>query len=1234
MDVDEGGPPEGSSFETTTRFMPNAVVIPGALHICSNLCKDVSSKLAHWDVFLKELALFESLLCHRDRRERFLSTCVPATAEERTLFKSFSGSLYEKRWGAVVSFLRKFVPLIGALKKFWNHDKYVEGYQQRANAGGEADDGVGASFVAADLTRALFSNMFNVYVSMVLSLFNIVENLASWFEGCQCHEQQLQQHGNKIKRASKKETSESGPYAFCPMKGKRAPELAAGALGETFETLLSSRKASLLRKMSEQQLSQENEALVLQDFDAGKNYIQLGLQVKLDFWTKFPWRLAALGHRDTDVARAAAVDMLEKSIGLGLGVPDPDLVHHPTTVKFLAPASPLRPLLEAFAEGQPMSDALRIEAAKLSFMPVVERSIESKHSLISRRVQKQWRSGRIVSLTLRVPDIKAEVAADASFLQDLTKAFALTRDPVGAAKQLGIHEHPELMKACFDNTHKASRVGIVNRIVYRCDLESKFETHSAARVQHDQTTRKRARLADQAMQQIVAPPEPGRQPRGRPAPEACYESVLRLAIQDHFARTASSATSSRVYSLDLAPDKNGCLPSLQPLDSVLEGKMVSGACSRGELPALLPDVAEYTSPHEAMRFQDCQVVHFQVIHASPNQMHTVPLARGAGKRLSKGEIAVSVHSFRHHGVGNRRITLEPVAQGKTCVAILSDVAAGDLGVLQETFTQFDLGPLVYNVKGFAPRACQTCCEAITELVRQGAFPDSDVHCRVTLDAGCPPQQWVELEAAGLVHGVLQDDGAVKSFVLTPSAVEALEVVVELVEPRLVCEPRSDLPLEDCTTYELIRKLECAGWSWARLPSNSAKRKALRHSADSEKIWYSAGGLPHPLYLQCLLEAERLGALGVVSIPHCSPKPAATYRQLLQGRCVDMPLARPRLMLQGDVDLGEAEDLPCLQDEAAAGEEANDPETMLEPERDAGIQTRDEQILELLQLFDDSEPEMEVESPAAAAPVAHDPELVDEPVVPSPSAGGVAMASSSAMVPAIRAPAEASGSGARADDAERKPAVRRLVQPGVVSSWGCFRISSLVPKPNTRAYGALEAVCPFHRKNSKTECKKYVAHKSNDQASKDLDYKALMHWCSQAQSVNRQKHHVGMQLLSRERVAEIPMEVLEARRIEQGPSQPAVADDVLDAEGAEDGPSEPRAAAPPAVARRVRGKRAPAEVVAPAVGGVASGSVSSSSSSSSNSGSRALARDSGSSSGESSSDSSSSSISSLDSSVAE
>ena len=629
----------------------------------------------------------------------------------------------------------------------------------------------------------------------------------------------------------------------------------------------------------------------------------------------------------------------------------------------------------------------------------------------------------------------------------------------------------------------------------------------------------------------------------------------------------SASSESHVYSLDLAPDPDGSKPSLTPLDVVFEGQSVAGfSCESLPVPVLESDVAD-EDREPVFRFQDAAVVHFQVLHSSPYQMHTVPMPRASGRKLSKGQMAISVHALVSSGDGLRRVALEPVAQGKTCVAILSNLASGNLENLQETFTQFSLDEVAYNVKGFKPQGCLSCSAAVTQLVRCGAFPGSAACCKVTLQNGCVPVEWAELEAAGLVE--LSEEGEAKSYKLTSAAVASLQVFACLDCPRLVCEPRGDVALADCTVYELVRRLEAEGWTWSSLPSNAQKRRELCHSADAAKIWYSTASLPNAAYLQCLLDADRLRGLGVVSIPHWSPRPLVTYKRLLQGELGDAP-ARARVALLDDVDVGQGLPQPVLDQEGAPlvvdcpGQELEDPlDEQLEESSESPVSELDlAQLLAEMEEVHDEQQELEAHAESLPRPA------------PAESVE-VELTSSSSSRPRV----EQAPLLERAAPSARLP---RNTQRGTVTFWGCFRMSRLAPKAPSRPYGAIEAVCPFHMLNDKSECKKYVSHKSSSDEQQDLDYKAILHWCAQAHSFNRQRHHVGTKLLPHASARGLTMEVLNAQRIDDPPANPPIPDSTLDAEAeAGDAPL------PPPVSRRVRSKRpqgnppAPASASAPA-----------------------------------------------------
>ena len=56
-------------------------------------------------------------------------------------------------------------------------------------------------------------------------------------------------------------------------------------------------------------LSSEARTIVMEDFERGRSYLQLGLGVKFDFWGKLPWKLCGLSHYDADVARSVGEEV-------------------------------------------------------------------------------------------------------------------------------------------------------------------------------------------------------------------------------------------------------------------------------------------------------------------------------------------------------------------------------------------------------------------------------------------------------------------------------------------------------------------------------------------------------------------------------------------------------------------------------------------------------------------------------------------------------------------------------------------------------------------------------------------------------------------------------------------------------------------------------------------------------------------------------------------------------------
>ena len=170
-------------------FMPNALTIAGLQHVVNNMMADAHTSLSWWPTFHPQLENFEAFIRIDERRQRYAWSCLHGTpnAHLTSLFARFRGSLYEDRWHEVVSFLRKLKPLLPALARTFDVNRYNRGVdengtvrpvqaakqrQQEQNAGIQAFD-------PKKLAASLRSTLFHKYCGAVLSMEEVPEEIAS-----------------------------------------------------------------------------------------------------------------------------------------------------------------------------------------------------------------------------------------------------------------------------------------------------------------------------------------------------------------------------------------------------------------------------------------------------------------------------------------------------------------------------------------------------------------------------------------------------------------------------------------------------------------------------------------------------------------------------------------------------------------------------------------------------------------------------------------------------------------------------------------------------------------------------------------------------------------------------------------------------------------------------------------------------------------------------------------------
>ena len=211
---------------------------------------------------------------------------------------------FQERWGAITKFIHKINPLLPVLKQFWNVATFEAGSRLRDADAADSR----TKFNPKNLADTLKDPLFSCYTAMVLGIFTVLEDLAGWFEGCSFHEDCIKGiPRHKAKSRLAEEFVADREFSGCPMMGKRGPELAAGCIHNVFEALGANTRTALLEDCTTLGLPSGQQHVVFEDFEKGLSFLQLGLQVKLDFWGRLPWRLIGLAHHSIEVGRGSSL---------------------------------------------------------------------------------------------------------------------------------------------------------------------------------------------------------------------------------------------------------------------------------------------------------------------------------------------------------------------------------------------------------------------------------------------------------------------------------------------------------------------------------------------------------------------------------------------------------------------------------------------------------------------------------------------------------------------------------------------------------------------------------------------------------------------------------------------------------------------------------------------------------------------------------------------------------------
>ena len=274
----------------------------------------------------------------------------------------------------------------------------------------------------------------------------------------------------------------------------------------------------------------------MNDFEKAKAYVTALVHVKFDWVKRLPWVLSGLAQHDQLQARELACQLLSR---FDAQTPEASCRHDSKTLFFLCPSSPMRPALERFAAGAALDSEplLEFHVASLRFVSIVERWIEGSHSLVSRKSGHNA-SGAVVSLTRRLAQFEAELAADPRIFSELLPHFQQARHVSRLPSLLGLANHPCFEQASPHQCHHTAIVKMLRAAMYGADLTGQFREVNGVVKFHRAATRQQ-RVADANALQAAGPPRPA----------ASEELVLQDAFIDHFRKVAQQSDSGAVFTM-------------------------------------------------------------------------------------------------------------------------------------------------------------------------------------------------------------------------------------------------------------------------------------------------------------------------------------------------------------------------------------------------------------------------------------------------------------------------------------------------------------------------------------------------------------------------------------------------------------------------------------------------------------------------------------------------------------
>lgn len=888
-----------------------SLYVAGMFHLIDGITKDLLKKSLCWSEVKPLLDAVLQFFHGGHNRQLFVSKCFSeGNRGFEFLFRAGPAKLEGGRaWGVLEKGVDWVLARRHVLRQTWNAAAFGAQPDEAEQGQGEGRDGVqDTSKLVSKVSEAVGSDFFWAYLRMLQCITSILQEISAWTQSCPCHSVET--------LASLKEVSQArqaGEFVKCPMRGRRAPEVAAGEFAEFINTLVQYNDSRFVMR-SVAGLEGEAKDKITLDWSNMKAYIKTACSLKLSAWQHLPLSMLGIGHTDPATARLSAWRSLSEFNELSESAQD---AVRPVVRRLLSGDGERQMLAFLREEDSSVWPDLDVFRAQCMFVPILEQSIERRHAVLHQHIKSApHHSAPFVSVSERKHEILNYVQ-DKS-IDTMAEICESVRAPALVAESLGLQKHPDL--AAWWRPERGSLEistshAVVAALVYRCDSSAQFLALPSVQKpprhpqnlpvlldeagnQHEIQVVDEAGAAAASSSDAVVPVQPG-------------DSFLTKLMEHHaFQHFCSASTAADVYSIDPSQALPGHSSSLMlPMQQVLTTGLPG---ARFRVPKCLLDGAATDQASVEFTFEDdCgvptlpeqQPKHMEIIEGKKHPHVFFRLSSGniAGKkrmRLDAGfdvtsdHVAVECCAISHFDQTNRQVHLQMSSKEP------------DLFQRPASMCSFYKWEVVKTCSGLRGIELTPEASAALDLLMTSADNAEEEECLVLSKA---TEEYKSYEpgleflcGAGVVerHELIGD---ICKWTLTNHGGDKLIPLIIVQKPRCITRMHVDSSKDPgkMTTMELIRRLTDQGFEMQLLPSKSKRiPPAFDLSTKAPKVWWTKETETYSVsrwYLLALLSTESVIAHGHTEVLHCQNN--EYYRDLLS-----LPVRKGKRKHQGQKSL--------------------------------------------------------------------------------------------------------------------------------------------------------------------------------------------------------------------------------------------------------------------------------------------------------------------------------------------